>query len=120
MLGDSNARLGKFTNVRNIHGIHTKNDNCNLFSGFLEYSGLILLNKIHALGEPTYEILNERRSIIDYGLTNAKSIVNKLEILPTHLGAGPQTCHKIIRPRLNIGMRKIKIPLSLNVKRFVL
>ena len=46
MLCDSNARLGKFTNDRNIHGILTKNNNCNLFTGFLEYSGLILLNRI--------------------------------------------------------------------------
>ena len=66
MLGDSNARLGKFTNDRNIYVILTKNDNCNIFSGFLEYSGLTLLNRIYAHGKPTYEILNERRSIIDF------------------------------------------------------
>ena len=39
MLCDSNAKLGKITNDRNIHGILTKNNNCNLFTGFLEYSG---------------------------------------------------------------------------------
>ena len=63
------------------------------FTGFLEYSGLALLNRIYALGEPTYEILKERRSIIDYGLTNSKSIVRNFEILPIHVGATPQTCH---------------------------
>ena len=31
MLCDSNARLGKYTNDRNIHGNHIENNNCNLF-----------------------------------------------------------------------------------------
>ena len=97
MLCDSNARLGEYTKDKNIHGNFIKNSNCNLFTGFLEYSGLILLNRIYALGEPTYEILKERRSIIDFGLTNAKSIVKNFEVLPIHLGASPQTCHKILR-----------------------
>ena len=35
MICDSNARLGKFTNDRNIHGIPIKNNNYNLFTGFL-------------------------------------------------------------------------------------
>ena len=68
MLCDSNARLGKFTNDRNIHGIPIKNNNCNLFTGFLECSGLILLNRIYALGEPTYEIIKKRRFMTDFGL----------------------------------------------------
>jgi len=53
MLCDSNARLGKFTNDLNIHGILIKNKNCNLFTAFLEYSGLELLNRLYTLGEPT-------------------------------------------------------------------
>ena len=74
----------------------------------MEYSGLELLNRIYTFGKPTYEILKERRSIIDYGLTNAKSTVKNFEILPFHLGASPQTCHKIIKLTLNIGMNKRK------------
>ena len=58
------------------------------------------------MGEPTYEILKERKSIIDFGLTNAKSTVKTFEILPFHLGASPQTCHKIIKLTLNVGMNK--------------
>ena len=69
LLGDANARLGEFTNDKSIHQIPIKNKNCNLFNAFLEHSGLILLNRINALGKPTYEILKEM-SIIDYGLTN--------------------------------------------------
>ena len=65
---------------------------------------MILLNKIYALGEPTYEIFKERKSIIDYGLTNSKSIVKMFEILPIHLGPSPQTCHKIIKLTLIICM----------------
>ena len=117
VLCDSNARLGKFTDDRNIHGIHIKNKNCNLFTGFLEYSGLVLLNRIYAFGKPTYEILKERRSIIDYGLTNAKSIIENFEVLPIHLGTSPQTCHKIIRLTLNIGINKEIIPSSISERR---
>ena len=91
ILCDENARLGEFTNDRNINGVLKKNKNCNLFTGFLEYTGLKLLNRSYAFGKPTYEILKEKRSIIDYGLTNAKSIVENFEVLPIHLGASPQT-----------------------------
>ena len=51
-------------------------------------------------------VFKERKSIIDYGLTNSKSIVKKNEILPIYLGASPQTCHKIIKLTLNIDMNK--------------
>ena len=66
------------------------------------------------MGEPTYEILKERRSIIDYGLTNAKSIVKNFEVLPIHLGASPQTCHKIIRLTIKVGINKEIISRSIS------
>ena len=117
MLGDANAGLGEYINDKNIHGDFIKNANSHLFTAFLEYSGLVLLNRFFALGEPTYEILKESRSIIDYGLTNAKSIVEKFEVLPIHLGASPQTCHKIIRLTLNIGIDKKIISCSIPERR---
>ena len=48
----------------------------------------------------------EKKSIIDYGLINSKSFGTKNEILPIHLGASPQTCHKVIKLTLNIDMNK--------------
>ena len=49
LLGDSNARLGEFLNDFNIHGKPISNKNKPLFLGFLEYSGLTLLNKKYCL-----------------------------------------------------------------------
>ena len=53
-LGDSNARLGLYSQDRNINGQYTSNCNKALFLGFLEYTGLTYLNNIHAKGKPTY------------------------------------------------------------------
>ena len=59
----------------------------------------------------------EKKSIIDYGLTNSKSIVKKNEILPIYLGASPQTCHKVIKLTLNIDMNKKIVSRSITQRR---
>ena len=81
LLGDSNARLGEFLNDLNIHGKPVSNKNRPLFQGFLEYSGLTLLNRKYGFGIPTYEVINRKKSIIDFGLTNSEDLVKKIEIM---------------------------------------
>ena len=49
LIGDSNARLGKFLNDCDINGNPVSNKNKPLFLGFLEYSGLTLLNSAFGL-----------------------------------------------------------------------
>ena len=51
---------------------------------------LLYQNRRYAMGEPTYDILKERKSIIDDGLIQ-NVLLKKNEILPIHLGASPQT-----------------------------
>ena len=41
-LGDTNARLGSYSEDKNIHGQYVSNINKTCFLGFLEYSGLIM------------------------------------------------------------------------------
>ena len=102
LMGDSNARLGEYSQDKNIHGEHISNKNKTLFLGLLDYTGMTLLNKIYALGTPTYEIPGKKRSIIDVALTNKVMIVQNFEILPQILGANAQTCHKIIKLTLRV------------------
>ena len=54
MLGDSNARLGEYLNDRNMYGNLVSNKNMALLLGFLDYTGMSLLNKAFALGIATY------------------------------------------------------------------
>ena len=96
LLGDANARLGSYMDDTNIHGTHISNKNKPLFMGFVEFCGLTLLNKLFARGIPTYEIPKQKRSIIDFGLTNALNTVNNFKVLQLNLGVTPQTCHKVI------------------------
>ena len=70
LIGDTNARLGSLLCDKNIHCKYVTNPNFSLFSDFLEFSGLTILNKIFCLGTPTYEIVNRNKSIIDMCLTN--------------------------------------------------
>ena len=70
LVGDTNARLGKLLEDKNLHGSPTSNRNKALFLQFLKYSGLVILNSIYCKGVPTYEIVNKKRSIIDLSLTN--------------------------------------------------
>ena len=70
MMGGTNARLGSILRDRDIHGTPISNRNKPLFLGFLEYTGLKIVNKYFALGVPTYEILQRKSSIIDMCLTN--------------------------------------------------
>ena len=81
-LGDSNARLGSYSQDKSIHGQYVSNINKTNFLGFLDYSGLVYLNGIYARGHPTYEIANQKRSIIDVGLTNHISSVRNFKVLP--------------------------------------
>ena len=62
-LGDTNARLGSYSQDKNIHGDYVSNIDKTNFLGFLEYTGLIYLNGIYAQGQTTYEIPNRKRSI---------------------------------------------------------
>ena len=96
-LGDSNARLGTYSQDKGINGKYISNNNKSLFLGFLEYTGLIYLNTIYAKGKPTYEISNRKRSIIDVGLTNHILSVKEFDVLPNILGVNPQTCHKVLK-----------------------
>ena len=102
LMGDSNARLGEYSQDLNVHGEHTSNKNKTLFLGLLDYTGLTLLNKIYALGTPTYETPGKKKSKIDVALTNKVTTVQNFEILPQILGANAQTCHKIIKLTLRV------------------
>ena len=110
MLGDSNARLGRYLNDRNIHGKLVSNKNKPLLLGFLDYTGLIMLNKCFAIGNATYEIPGKKRSIIDVCLANKNMSVDNFEVLDTVLGCSSQTCHKIIRLTLKISACEITKP----------
>ena len=97
LLGDTNARLGACMNDRNIHGDIKTNRNKSLLMGFLRYTGMICLNRIFARGQPTYEIVGKKRSIIDFGITNNISRVKSFRVMPQILGCNAQTCHKILK-----------------------
>ena len=97
MIGNSNARLGEFLNDLDIHGNTVSNKIRPLFQGFLEYSGLTLLNKKHSFGIPTYEVINQRQSIIDFALTNSSDFVENFKIMPKNIGVSPQSCHKVLK-----------------------
>ena len=70
MIGDSNARLGRYSLDRDIHGKFKTNKNKSLFLGFLSYSQMTYINGLFTRGIPTYEIFGKRKSIIDVCLTN--------------------------------------------------
>ena len=97
MIGDSNARLGAFTEDRDIHGNLKSNKNKPLFLGFLNYSGMYLINNMYARGQPTYEKAEHKRSIIDFCLTNRLTDIKSFEVLPQILGASAQTSHKVLK-----------------------
>ena len=96
LIGDTNARLGSVLNDRNIHGHLTSNQNKPLLLEFLEYSGLVILNKLYCIGIPTYQIVYQKRSIIDLCLTNSPESVRNFEIEPKSFGVSSQTCHKAL------------------------
>ena len=96
LMGDTNARLGSLIDDRNVHGQLTSNPNKPLFLEFLEYSGLVILNKLYCKGIPTYEIVNQKRSIIDLCLTNSPESVCNFEIESKPFGVSSQTCHKAL------------------------
>ena len=94
LLGDTNARLGRLLNDRNVRGELIINSNQPLFLDFLQYSGLVILNSKFCYGTPTYEIVGKKRSIIDLGLTNSIETVENFEIESTPFGVNSQTCHR--------------------------
>ena len=100
MMGDKNARLGRLTGDRDIHGKIKTNMNKALFLEFLKYSGMYLPNTIYTRGQPTYEILDQKRYIIDLCLANSLTTILAFEVLPQILGASAQTCHKVLKLRL--------------------
>ena len=95
-LGDSNARLGPLLGDRNIHGTLITSKNKPHFLGFMDYTGMHLLNKIFAYGQPTYEIAGRKKSIIDLGMASSLEHILNFRVLPGVLGTNIQTCHKII------------------------
>ena len=118
MLGDANARLGSILDDRDINGVLVSNKNKPLLLGFLDYTGLQVLNKLFTKGISTYEIVNRRRIIIDLCLTNSVSIVHNFQVLPLIMGVDLQTCHKIIKLELYLGGEQeapTKVP---KIKRF--
>ena len=79
-----------------INGKSVSNKNKPLFLGFLEYSGLTLLNRKYCIGLPTYHIIGRKQSIIDFALTNAETFVENFQIMDRNIGVSPQRCHKIL------------------------
>ena len=112
MIGDSNARLGKYSQDRDIHGNLISNKNKPLFLGFLSYSQMTYMNGLFARGIPTYEIFGQRRSIIDVCLTNTVWSVVNFAVLPNVLGANPQTSHRVLQLVVSetVKTSKIEIP----------
>ena len=109
MLGDCNVRLGPFLNDRNIHDKLFSSKNKPQFMGFLDYTGMHLLNKIYAFGEPTYEIKGRKKSIIDFAMAFSLNLVSDFKVLPYTMGASVQTCHKIIQLTLKISIEDLVI-----------
>ena len=102
LVGDTNARLGKLLEDKNLHGSLTTNPNKALFLQFLQYSGLVILNSKYRKGVPTYEIVNKKRSIIDLSLTNSPETVHNFEISPRPFGVSSQTCHRALTTTIKI------------------
>lgn len=105
LVGDSNARLGSVLEDRNIHGQLIINKNNSHFREFLDITGFSLLNCKYCKGEPTYEIINKKKSILDVCLTNAESTIVNMKI-GTTLGANSQTCHKPLLVTICLPLRK--------------
>ena len=102
LLGDTNARLGCYLDDRNLQGMLVSNKNKPLLLGFLDYTGVSILNKSFAFGNATYEIPTKKRSIIDIGFTKEILDVKNFEVLDRVLGCTSQTCHKILRLTLKM------------------
>ena len=102
LVGDTNARLGKLLEDKNLHGLLKTNQNKELFLQFLQYSGLVILNSIYCMGVPTYDIVNKKRSIIDLSLTNCPETVFNFEISPKPFGVSSQSCHRAITTTIKI------------------
>ena len=65
LLSDANTRMGSYLGDVGVDGSYITNLNEPLLSGFLEFSGLFMLNKLYTYGQPTYEIMGEKKFIID-------------------------------------------------------
>ena len=118
MLGDTNARLGSVLGDKDINGVLVSNKNKPLLLGFLDYSGLQVLNLLFAKGIATYEIVNRKKSIIDVCLTNSISVVKNFKIVPSTLGFNAQICHKIIRLELSLSGEQESPTTIPKIKRF--
>lgn len=109
LIGDTNARLGSILNDRNVHGQLISNANKSLFLEFLDFSGLVILNKRYCWGASTYEIVNRKRSIIDLCLTNTPENVLDFKIEPIPFGVNSQTCHKALTATISV-LLSVKTP----------
>ena len=86
--------------------------------GFLEYSGVSLVNKQFSPGVPTYEIAGKKRSLIDVCLTNAIHHIRSFVVLPIILGVSPQTCHKAIKMVITNSLRVNPEPIANRVSAY--
>ena len=78
--------IGNRLGDKDIHGKHVTGKNKPHFLGFLDYTGLHLLNKIFAFDKPTYEIVRRKRSIIDLALASSLAHVLNFQVLPVIFG----------------------------------
>ena len=98
MIGDSNARLGKFSLDKDVNGKFKCNKNKPHFLGFLSFTAMSYVNGTYCRGIPTYEILGKKKSVIDVCLTNDMNLVHNFEVLSNILGKsnnsrlGDMTC----------------------------
>ena len=70
------------------------------------------MNRIYAWGEPTYEIIGQKKSIIDVALSNSLAHIRNFKVRPQMLGASAQTCHKIITLRVNMRGNENRKPMK--------
>ena len=110
LLGDCNARLGPLLEDKDINGQYVSGKNKPYLLGFLDYTGMHLLNKIYSPGQPTYEILGRKRSIIDLAMATSLNLVLNFRVLPHILGVNMQTCHKIIQLELDMASDNTRKP----------
>ena len=107
--------MGEFSGDKDINGVTKTNQNKSLLMRLLQYTNLKYLNRIYEIGIPTYEILGQKKSIIDVALTNSIKHVKTFQVKRDIFGASAQTAHKIIQVTIlaNFGQqhnskRKIK------------
>ena len=90
IVGDFNARLGKFTGDKTLKGEWAVNKNASLFRSFLTATNLKLMNRKLAYGKPTFVRPSAKASsIIDFVLTTAEldSSITKFNMEVLNMGS---------------------------------